>query len=233
MPNWVENTLTITGDKEQIQKVKEQLNAPYERTHPKFNGKEDVVETTKYSNPIFSFWNIIAPPADKLEEYEGVHGYSDGEKKGDTPFNWYVFNNREWGTKWDVAVADGSKYAETQLYKDEETTLMYVFNTAWSPPTPAIEKLSSQYPELEITLRWEEEQGYGAEEIYQDGSYSTIEEWDIPNSHKDYVDRDNEDGCVCAYSEDPDDYYDDCPDAKKVIELTCVKDVQVVKSGSK
>jgi hypothetical protein len=154
MPNWVFNSLSIEGEQEQVQKAKAQLNAPYERTHSKFNGKEDEIETTKYSNPIFSFWNIIAPPADKLDEYEGVHGYSDGEKKGDTPFNWYVFNNREWGTKWDVGVSDDNKFPETTM-TDGETLVTYNFQTAWSPPIEAIEKLSAQYPELEITLDWE------------------------------------------------------------------------------
>lgn len=223
MPNWVFNSLSIDGDKEQIQKVKAQLNAPYQRNF------EDGAQT--YSNPIIAFWNIVRPPEDKMEEYEGVHGYTDGERKGDGAFNWYNFNNREWGTKWDIGVADSNKYSDTEMTNDSETNLGYRFQTAWSPPIEALENLSSQYPELEITLDWEEEQGFGGVYVFQDGEHSIEKEWDIPDSHADYEERDNVDGCVCNNSEDVDDWYDDCPGAKKVIELTCVKDVEVVKSA--
>lgn len=229
MPNWVFNSLSIDGDKEQIQKVKAQLNAPYER---KFhNGREDKIDVETYSNPVISFWNICRPPEDKLDEYEGVHGYADGERQGDSAFNWYNFNNREWGTKWDIGVSDSNKYSDTEMTNDSENSLGYRFQTAWSPPIEAIEKLSAQYPELEITLDWEEEQGFGGVYVFQDGEHSIEKEWDIPDSHADYVERDNEDGCACANSEDVDDWYSDCPGAKKVIELTCVKDVEVVKSA--
>jgi hypothetical protein len=233
MPNWVFNNLQIEGSEEQIQKVKEQLNAPFERKHRTYGKDVEQGEfsITKYSSPIISFWNIVRPPDDKVDEYEGIHGYADGEKQGDTPFNWYVFNNREWGTKWDIAKSDEEKYSDTELTSESATHLSYRFQTAWSAPIEAIENLSGQYPELEITLEWEEEQGFGGVYVFQDGSHTIEKEWDIPNSHKDYVDRDNEDGCMCANSEDPDDYYDDCPGAKKVIELTCVKDVEVVKSN--
>jgi hypothetical protein len=223
MPNWVFNSLSIEGDEEQIKKVKAQLNAPYER---RFESKEEV---TKYSNPIFSFWNIVRPPADKIEEYEGVHGYADGERQGDGEFNWYNFNNREWGTKWDVAISDDNKFPETTM-TDGETLVTYNFQTAWSPPVEAIEKLSEQHPELTITLDWEEEQGFGGVYVFQEGSHYVDKEWDIPNSHEDYVERDNVDGCVCSYEEDTDEWYDDCPGKKLVIELSAIKDVEVAKN---
>jgi len=233
MPNWVYSTLEISGSEDQIQKVKEQLNAPYERKHKNYG--KDVEEKgewsiVKYSNPIISFWNICRPPDDKLDEYDTVNGFVDGKESGKTPFNWYNFNNREWGTKWDVGVSDDQKYPETEIVSFSPTHIIYRLQTAWSPPIEAIEKLSTQHPELEITLDWEEEQGFGGVYVFQDGEYSIEKEWDIPNSHQDYVDRDNEDGCMCSHSEDPDDYYSDCPGAKKVIELTCVKDVELVKS---
>lgn len=234
MPNWVFNSLSIQGEQEQVQKAKAQLNAPYERRYSKFNGKEDVIETIKYSNPIFSFWNIIAPPADKIDEYEETHGTTKdkvtGEmvRTGDSSFNWYNFNNREWGTKWDVAVSDENKFPETTM-TDGETLVQYSFQTAWSPPIEAIEKLSAQYPELEITLDWEEEQGFGGVYVFQEGSHYVEKEWDIPDSHADYVERDNVDGCNCANYEDDEDWYDDCPGKKKAILVSAVRDVEIEK----
>jgi hypothetical protein len=225
MPNWVFNHLHIEGDAEQIQKVKAQLNKPITKHYKDKEGEKP----TTYSNPIFSFWNIIAPPDDKLDEYFETHGYSpDKGKTGETEYNWYNFNNREWGTKWDCAVSDEQKYSDTELVEESETSLHYRFDTAWSPPSPAIEKLSEQYPELEITLSFEEESGWGGEYLFQEGSCSVIKEYDSPDSHADYVSLDREDSCECARSDDQEDWYDDCPGKKsKPIILSVVKDTEI------
>jgi hypothetical protein len=39
----------------------------------------------------------------------------------------------------------------------------YKFNTPWSRPLPALERLSKQYPTLLFTLEYEEETGWGGE----------------------------------------------------------------------
>lgn len=218
MPNWVFNNLHIEGSAEDLKKVKAQLNAPYIRKHKE---GQDI-----YSNPIIAFWNIVRPPEDKLDEYNGVHGFADGESQGNTPLNWYNFNNREWGTKWDVAICDGQKYSETH-FNEEDGNLHYSFQTAWSPPLAVIDALSLQHPEVEITMNYEEEQGWGGE-IYWDKTGSTIlEEYDIPESHADFVDRDIEDNCSCAHNEDKEDWFDDCPNKnpEPPIEIYAKKDV--------
>lgn len=216
MPNWMFNDLYIEGSAKDIQKVKAQLNAPYTK---KYEDGEEV-----FSNPIFSFWNIVRPPEDKLDEYAGVHGF-DGEKRlGDSEFNWYNFNNRAWGTKWDVGVRDEESYTETQLISEEETKLHYYFHTAWGAPLAAIEALSVQHPELEITLKYEEEQGWGGEIYWNSGGSTIIDQWDIPESHEDFVSRDNADGCKCSYEEDSEEWFEDCP-RDKPIELYAKKDV--------
>ena len=224
MPNWVFNHLTIKGSEEDITKVKAQLNKPFTRQF-----KEDD-EPTLYSNPVIAFWNIIAPPEDKIDEYFGVHGYADGKKQGDSEYNWYNFNRDKWGTKWDIGVADKVRYPETELQEETNTKLHYKFDTAWSRPTPAIEELSRQYPELEITLSYEEEGEWGGEIEYLDGEEVSVTEYDSPSSHKDYVDRDKEDNCVCGREEDKSEWYDDCPGAKgKEINLFAVKDLEIIK----
>jgi hypothetical protein len=216
MPNWVDNNLTIYGTKEQIEKVKGQVS---QTTTSWWENKKES------EKPIFSFFNIISPPEDKLEEYEGVHGFKDGEKQGESAFNWYNFNNREWGTKWDVGVSDNQKYSETTISEISPTKISYHFQTAWSPPLPVIEALSLQNPEVEITLDYEEEQGWGGKIYWDSTGSSVLEEYDSPNSHADYVKRDNVDSCNCANSEDTDDWYDDCPGKKTTIELFAKRDV--------
>ena len=224
MPNWVFNQLTLEGSEEDITKVKAQHNKPFTRQF-----KEDE-EPTLYSNPVIAFWNIIAPPEDKIEEYFGIHGYADGQKQGDTEYNWYNFNRTKWGTKWDIGVADEVKYSETELLEESATELNYKFNTAWSPPTPAIEELSRQYPELTIILSYEEEGEWGGEIEYLAGEEVSVSEYDSPSSHEDYKDRDRENSCVCNREEDKSEWYDDCPGSKsKEINLFAAKDVEIVK----
>ena len=72
----------------------------------------------------------------KLEKAEqdnlDKHGYK----------NWYDFCVNEWGTKWDIG-ADG------QPAQDIEGGLMLSFDSAWSPPLNAYEKLMDLGFEIE------------------------------------------------------------------------------------
>lgn len=177
MPNWCYNSLSIEGSKEEISAIKRQLNQPFQRQHDQWNMETHQMELldTNYSNPVFAFWNIVKPT--NLEEYnkQSDHSLPMAEQmlfKGD---NWYDFNVRNWGTKWDVAVRDGEDYPETELMEEDETSLAYRFNTAWSPPLPAIEALSAQYPDVEFNLSYEEETGWGGEYLFIDGNGTEIE----------------------------------------------------------
>lgn len=147
MPNWVYNHLTLEGNKELVDEVVAQLAKPYTKGE------------VKYSNPIISFWNIVKPSDEILEEYIGVANAGSITN----PNNWYSWNNNNWGTKWDIGSADGEEYPETSMNRVDDTTVAYNFQTAWSPPIPAIETLSTNYPDLGITLSYEEEQGWGGE----------------------------------------------------------------------
>lgn len=177
MPNWVYNSLSIEGSKEDILAVKTQLNAPFIREHEQWNMQTHVMETKDYifTNPIFAFWNIIKPI--DLETYK-LQKDPNVEEMSFAGNNWYDWNVRNWGTKWDVAVSDEEKYKETELMEEDETSLAYRFNTAWSPPLPAIEKLSQQYPDLEFNISYEEEQGWGGEYLFTNGQGTELESYD-------------------------------------------------------
>ena len=96
--------------------------------------------------------------------------------------NWYDWNVRNWGTKWDVASTDEEIYSETSLIDEgiddnQKYFLVYRFDTAWSPPIPVIEKLSKQYPSLKINLDFEEETGWGGEIEFTDGQQIVLSEY--------------------------------------------------------
>lgn len=180
MPNWVYNSLTIEGNAEDISAIKTQLNQPFQRQHDQWNmeTRQMELQDVTYSNPVFAFWNIIKPT--NLEAYnkQADHSLPMAEQllfKGD---NWYDWNVNNWGTKWDVAVSNNEEYPETELMEESDTSLAYRFNTAWSPPLPAIATISQQYPNLEFNLSYEEETGWGGEIEFLAGEDSVLENYE-------------------------------------------------------
>jgi hypothetical protein len=111
MPNWCNNTLTLTHkDPAMIQRAKDALDRgeflsefcpmPRELGDAIANGQADAVMIEKY-------------------------GYS----------SWYDYCVSEWGTKWDVG-EDGA----SDIHPDG-TMLNTYFDSAWSPPVAAYDKL--------------------------------------------------------------------------------------------
>lgn len=204
MPNWVFNTVTITAETEaEKDSFKEQMAKPHQESHTKMDGtvKEDTVEE------VFSFWNLKPPPKSAIEsgEYFATHGFSaSGVELGHSKNNWYEFNYREWGTKWDAC------YSEIE--SENKTTIAYNFSTAWSAPEPIFKAIRYRYPNLHVHIHYQEESGWGSElESDEEYGYTVLESWDIPSSHAEYVGRDQEDNCVCAYEMDEEELFSDCP----------------------
>lgn len=188
MPNWVFNGLTIEGNPEQVDKLVEQMNKPFVYSIEPHGDLSFGIKQRKYVNPIFSFHNIYS--------YKD-HGVTDEVYHSQPPHNpdssfadwmkhetndWYNFNNREWGTKWDVAVSEGDEYSSTYMEGPVENgdnkVVYYNFDTAWSRPLPALIKLSSQYPTLLFTLSYEEETGWGGEMEFLRGTIISESEYD-------------------------------------------------------
>jgi hypothetical protein len=174
MPNWVFNGLTIEGNPEQVKSLMEQMNKPFKMVHDSWNmetGQHEKKLTT-YPNPVFAFHNIYSYVDAGISEEEYL---SQPVRSADQTFadfmkfdtnDWYNFNVREWGTKWDVAVSDNDAFTDTnyeETANGENHVVHYNFNTAWSRPMSALLKLSAQYPSLLMTLSYEEETGWGGE----------------------------------------------------------------------
>jgi len=172
MPNWVYNGLTIEGNPDQVKSLMEQMNKPFKMVHDSWNMETHQQEKklVTYPNPVFAFHNIysyldagiseedyLSQPAHKPEMTEWFKFEGN---------DWYNFNIREWGTKWDVAISDNDKYSDTSMEdaaNGENHVVHYNFNTAWSRPMNALIKLSEQYPTLLFTLSYQEETGWGGE----------------------------------------------------------------------
>ncbi len=111
MPNWCNNTLTLTHkDPAMIQRAKDALDRG-----------EFLSEFCPMPRELGDAIANGQPDAEMIEKY----GYS----------SWYDYCVNEWGTKWDVG-EDGA----TDIHPDG-TMLNTYFDSAWSPPIGAYEKL--------------------------------------------------------------------------------------------
>ena len=208
MPNWVFNTLTIQGNKSEVDYIKNRLNAPFTMEHKSWNPKTHTLElaTSTYSNPVFSFWNITRP--EDLEAYNTTPEHTPGEtiSKMFSGNDWYSWNVRNWGTKWDVAVGDSNEYPDTVLVEHksegEDQWLVYKFDTAWSPPVSALESLSELVPNCVVTLDWQEEQGFGGQIEFVRGDITAESDYESRCYDCDAIDTmeycENDCGQICS-----------------------------------
>ena len=121
MPNWCNNTLTLTHeDPAMIQRAKEALDRG-EFLQEFIPVPQDLKDTVSGS---MGEDHREAHEAQQKANRE-KHGYS----------NWYDFCVGEWGTKWDVG-GDG----QTDIHPDGKM-LHTTFDSAWSPPVNAYVKL--------------------------------------------------------------------------------------------
>ena len=197
MPNWVFNGLTIEGNPDEVNKLIAQMNKPYTQVHDSWNmdTKQMEKKLVTYPNPVFAFHNIVnhtdqgisdevyhsQPPKTKASLDDMKAWHKEIEETAQTDNTWYNWNVRNWGTKWDVAVSADDNYPDTYLETSpngENLVAYYNLHTAWSPPMPAIAKLSEQYPSLLFTLSYEEEQGWGGECEFLRGEMISISEYE-------------------------------------------------------
>ena len=182
MPNWVSNYVTVEGNPELVTELKKQVSAPYVMPVQSRGDLNYIIEDQEVKAD-FSFWNVIRPidmeayplqPARSELSPNDPNWWADTQAKAKVDNSWYSWNNRNWGTKWDAT--------NPELVNEEENgenlVLVYQFDTAWAPPLPVMEKLSEQYPNLLITLSYEEEQGWGGEMEFLKGECISESEYD-------------------------------------------------------
>lgn len=109
--------------------------------------------------------------------------------------DWYHWNVREWGTKWEI----GQDCEVTTVQPGE---IAYLWRTAWSPPVAALTKLAEQYPTLTITLRCHDEGDlYAVAMLWTNGAL--VSEDDLTIDHALMEDLYG----YCYACEDPGDIY--------------------------
>ena len=119
MPNWCNNVATLNASKGMIDKIVEgaQGDGVLQALIPVPQALRDT--TAGSFGDEAKQQALEAQEADNLKQY----GYK----------NWYDFCVNEWGTKWDLC--------DVQVNRIDDETVSLNFDTAWSPPIEAYEKL--------------------------------------------------------------------------------------------
>ena len=105
--------------------------------------KEDVLKFKKQAQGSPHLLSQFVPIPTNV--YRGSIGVKEEEKYGNnTWYNWCLNN---WGTKWDV---------DSKLIADSVRKLIYVFDSAWSPPVEWLQKVTAAYPRLYFKLKYSE-----------------------------------------------------------------------------
>lgn len=155
MPNWVYNSIKVEGRPQTVQRFAKAVHS-------------SIADETS----VFDFNAIIACP-EKLKgnDWQNNKEVSEANVKEYGYSGWYDWNVANWGTKWNACDA-------RRANGDKAGTLIYDFDTAWSPVGDKIMyRLSRQFPSLTITQEWHEEAGmYPSERrVWKDGVFTSEE----------------------------------------------------------
>ena len=127
MPNWCRNEIDIYFNdcpmEEQL-RIRKAINMPL------IKSIYEEVDTDDW----FSFEKIVPQPKHKKIPIEGKEpiNYKYVLENGEE-FNWYEWNNTNWGTKWDRC--------DLEIIDNDKDTICMSFETAWCPPEPIHDKV--------------------------------------------------------------------------------------------
>lgn len=146
MPNWCDNELVISGERDELEKFKEEaagengcLDMENFKPYPEIFKQQDVI-ATEHNNKLRNELDNMND--NEMKEYLKNHPFmKDGYSSGG--YKWCCNN---WGTKWN--------FCEPRLEWEDDDSLFYIFGTAWSPPNPIIIEMSKKFPELTFELRY-------------------------------------------------------------------------------
>lgn len=99
----------------------------------------------------------------------------------DEKSNWYNWNCENWGTKWDAY--------EIEI-NDNDNSIEYYFQTAWSPPTPWLDTVAKKYTNIEFRLEYNEPGcDFGGIITYNNGELTQDDQYNISDYNWEKVDR--------------------------------------------
>ena len=160
MPNWCDNSLTVTGDEAEIARFLTNVRHTEEDGSHTYRILTSLVPCPQELMDTESGWS-----ADEEAQAERQNKYTTNLIKYGAK-DWYDWCNRHWGTKWSDC--------DTDMNYDDTTSLGFSFNTAWSPPSEAFVKIGKLYPTLTFVLSFQEQGAcYAGATVVKGNNYVT------------------------------------------------------------
>ena len=156
MPNWCNNSITITGPADQMKTL-------WETAKTAQNGDFGLLQAM-VPMPEALRGTTSPDPLPEQGNYKGPQPEIDGST------NWYDWAVNNWGTKWDVD-SEGLEFEDTE---DGYATISGWFDSAWAPPIQAYNTFLEQNKEMSIRANYEEG-GMDFAGIYEDGDDDYME----------------------------------------------------------
>ena len=157
MPNYCHNTLIIEGTTKQLSEFKDKLEMKKDYSLEDLFPMPDILSKTiapsvtaigqEYANQI----EIEIAEREGKKVPEPIPCSNNTEEKQTKLIkkyghsDWYEWKNDNWGTKWIL---------DFDLVDSMNEKLIYTFDSAWAPPIPLLEKISSEYANLKFSITY-------------------------------------------------------------------------------
>lgn len=133
--------------------------------------------------------------------------------------DWYNWNVRNWGTKWDAQEVSLVRSAGVALFE---------FATAWSTPEQVVVALSFRFPAASIVLEYEEEQGWGGRARFAGGQLLDSSCYEAPQSHAELIAR----GAACGCGDEFSPFEDCWLERARACGVSCPQQLEAVRALS-
>jgi hypothetical protein len=144
MPNWCYNSTTVHGDLETLTRFVEAITVNGDKSTYDLTLLHPIPEELQIASVFFS------RDGDDDPEYQELLKKYEANKAKYGHKDWYDWCIENWGTKWAPSPNDHPLEAESGV-------LLLSYDTAWSPPSRLLRKISELFPTLTITNSFHEE----------------------------------------------------------------------------
>lgn len=192
MPNWTMNSVIVSAKTEaELTEFLDFCDQPH-TSHWK-DWRSDEIITDENTKGVF--WNFVTPT--------DLEAYFSSETRTPTPagsdiiaeitkqfakgMDWYNWNVRNWGTKWDITIERDEIGAYAQSNQGD-WYFQWSFDTAWSPATEAYDAIAKRFPNLEFDYEITEEANFFAGKLSYANGELTSDTYISDPTHHDFID---------------------------------------------
>ena len=147
MTNFIDNTLTVFGPKQDVETFVQRARADADT--PFSLNRLVPMPVELYVPPLYyGTGDLIISSQRERTQLEETNLAKFGSK------DWYDWRNENWGTKWEADQGSLQKYGPLEDDSLQRALARYSFRTANGTPVKALYKVTREIPALAFFLRW-------------------------------------------------------------------------------